>query len=113
MQVLAFNRDLWDRTEEYKPTDKHKVALRLSQEQLKTFEGSYELGDHAIRFIAIDDGLLLKQQWDGKEIAFLPETALDFFCANPSFTLKFTKNDAGVITQALAFNKDLWVRTNK
>lgn len=115
-QVLAFNTDLWTRTKDYKPPVA-KTAIRLSPEQLKAFEGVYELQGKdekpSIQFTATDTGIILKQQWDGKEIAFRPETELDFFCQNPSFTLKFTKNGEGVITQVLAFNKDLWVRTNK
>jgi uncharacterized protein YjhX (UPF0386 family) len=114
-QVLCFNRDLWTRTKDYKKVT--KTAIHLTHEQLKEFEGVYESqggNDKAyIQFTATDTGLILKQQWDGKEIAFSPNTELDFFCSNPSFTLKFSKNGEGVITQVLAFNKDLWIRTNK
>src|SRR5258708_3363143 len=114
-QVLAFNRDLWNKVKDYKP--KTKVAIRLTPEQLKAFEGVYEFqgGDEkrTIQFTATDSGLILKQKWqDEKEIAFRPETELDFFCKAPAFTLKFTKNGEGIITQVLAFNTDVWVRKN-
>ncbi|HWK02111.1 MAG TPA: M56 family metallopeptidase [Puia sp.] len=116
-QVLAFNTDLWNRAKDYKPPVA-KTAIRLSPEQLKTFEGVYGLEErgetHYLQFTATDTGLILKQKWgEEKEIAFRPETELDFFCDAPVFTLKFTKNGEGVITQVLAFNRDLWVRTNK
>jgi len=114
-QVLCFNRDLWTRTKDYKKVT--KTAIHLTHEQLKEFEGVYESqgGNEKayIQFTATDTGIILKQHWDGKEIAFSPNTELDFFCSNPSFTLKFSKNGEGVITQVLAFNKDLWIRTNK
>ena len=115
-QVLAFNRDLWNRTEDYKPPVA-KTAIQLRPEQLKAFEGVYGMTEggetNYIQFTATATGLVLKQQWDGKEIAFSPETELNFFCKRSDFTLKFTKNDAGAITQVLAFDKDLWVRKNQ
>jgi hypothetical protein len=111
-QVLAFNRDLWTRAKDYKKVT--KTAIHLTHEQLKAFEGVYESqgeNDKAyLQFKAIDTGLILKQQWDGKEIAFSPNTELDFFCDAPLFTLKFTKNDEGVITEVLAFGRDRWVK---
>lgn len=114
VQVLAFNRDLWTKVKNYKKIT--KTTIHLSHEQLKAFEGVYELqkeGDKAyIQFTATDAGIILKQHWDGKEITFNPNTEMDFFCGNPSFTLKFSKNGEGVITEVLAFGKDRWVRTN-
>lgn len=118
-QVLAFNKDLWNRTENYKPVV--KTAIHLEPHQLKAFEGIYrgqdkkEAGDKNayIQFTATDTGLILKQGWDGKEIAFSPESSLDFFCGNPAFTLKFTRSQNGVITQVLAFNHDLWIKDRK
>jgi hypothetical protein len=114
-QVLAFNRDLWTKVKTYKKAT--KAAIHLNHEQLKAFEGVYELqnkDDKAyLQFTATDTGLILKQQWDGKEIAFIPNTEMDFFCGNPSFTLKFSKNGEGMITEVLAFGKDRWVRTGK
>jgi hypothetical protein len=108
-QVLAFNRDLWTKTNDYKPL----VAARLDPGRLKVLEGKYtfrfEQGHDAfIQIRATDTGLILKQMWDGKEIPFVAQSDLDFYCKEAQFPLKFTKDKNGTATQVLAFNRDLW-----
>lgn len=110
-QVLALNRDLWTRTNEYKsPVTKE---VRLDPGQLKALEGKYtfqfEKGEDAfIQIRATDKGLVLKQMWDGKEFPFVAQSDLDFYCKEAQFPLKFTKDKSGTATQVLAFNRDLW-----
>ena len=112
-QVLAFDRDLWNRAADYKPVVKKEI--HLSPQQLKAFEGKYKFQfekgeDSFLQITATTDHLVLKQLWDGKEINFVSESDLEFFCKDQSFPLKFIKDKNGNIIQMLAFNKDLWER---
>src|ERR1700730_15662840 len=112
-QVLAFGRDLWNQTEDNKPVIKKEI--HLSPQQLKDYEGKYRFQfekdeDSFLQITATTDQLVLKQLWDGKEIKFVPESELEFFCKDQSFPLKFIKDKNGNIIQMLAFNRDLWER---
>ena len=112
-QVTAFNKDLWNKVNNYKPAV--NIEIHLSPDQLKPFEGKYtfqfEKGeDSYIQITSAPDHLTLKQLWDGKEINFVPKSNVEFFCKEQSFPLKFIKDDKGNIIQVLAFNKDLWQR---
>ena len=112
-QVLAFDRDLWNKVKNYKPVINKEI--HLSADQLKTFEGKYtfqfEKGvDSYIQITAATDHITLKQQWDGKEINFVPKSNVEFFCKEQSFPLKFMKDNKGNVIQVLAFNRDLWQR---
>jgi hypothetical protein len=87
----------------------------LRPKDLKKFEGYYKFQfekgtDAYIHITATQTGLVLKQMWDGKEIAFTPQTALEFINDDGHFPLKFTKAKDGSISQVLAFNRDLWNR---
>ena len=108
-QVLAFDRDLWNKVKNYTPAKE----IYLTPEQLKPFEGKYTFQfqkgeDSYIQITAATDHITLKQLWDGKEISFVPKSNTEFFCKEHSFPLKFSKDDKGNIIQVLAFNKDLW-----
>ena len=113
-QVLAFDRDTWNKVKNYK-TDKE---IHLGPDQLKPFEGTYtfqfENGkDSYIEITAATDHITLKQQWDGKEINFVPKSNTEFFCKEQLFPLKFIKDGKGNVIQVLAFNKDLWQRVKQ
>jgi len=115
-QVTAFDRDLWNRAKNYKPDI--NTEIRLSPAQLKSFEGKYRFQfepgqDSYVEITAAPDHITLKQQWDGKEINFVPKSNLEFFCKEQSFPLKFTKDDKGNVIQVLAFNKDLWQKVKQ
>ncbi|HMH31553.1 MAG TPA: hypothetical protein VK543_00910 [Puia sp.] len=110
-QVLAFDRDLWIKTNDYKPPVIKEV--RLDPGKLKALEGKYtfqfEKGEDAfIQIRATEKGLILKQMWDGKEFPFVAESDLDFYCKEAQFPLKFTRDKSGNAIQVLAFNRDLW-----
>jgi len=115
-QVLAFDRDLWNKVKNYKPViDKE---IHLTPNQLKRFEGQYtfqfEKGkDSYIQITAAKDHITLKQLWDGKEINFVPKSNVEFFCKEQPFPLKFIQDNSGNVIQVLAFNKDLWQRMKK
>jgi hypothetical protein len=115
-QVVAFDRDLWNKVKNYKPVINKEI--HLSSDQLKAFEGKYtfqfEKGeDSYLQITAAADHLTLKQLWDGKEINFVPKSNLEFFCKEQSFPLKFIKDDKGNVAQVLAFNKDLWQKVKQ
>jgi hypothetical protein len=109
------NNQLWKRAKAYKPVV--KTEMLHSPGQLKPFEGLYELQDHDDRFIQFyekDNKLVLKQHWDGGETRFVPQTELDFFSKEtPLFSLTFTKNKDGIITEVLAFKRDRWIKVKK
>lgn len=94
----------------------HPTDTTISPKDLKAYEGYYKFQfekgtDSYIHLAATEKGLVLKQMWDGKEIAFTPQTELDFVGDDGRFPLKFTK-EHGKITHVLAFNRDLWTKTN-
>jgi len=111
-QVLAWGRDIWDRNDNYHPP----VEIKLTVQDLKKLEGKYELRDNKGQFIQISatgNGLVLKQLWDGAQIGFAATSPLAFFVKDdPQFTLRFTADNAGRITQVLAFGKDVWDKGN-
>lgn len=116
IQVLAFDKDLWNKAENYKPVVQKEI--HLSAQQLKTFEGKYkfqfEKGENSfLQISASDDHIVLKQLWDSKEIKFVPKSDLEFFCKEQSFPLKFIKDKNGQVIQMLAFNRDLWEKVNE
>lgn len=108
-KVLAFNRDQWIKDTNYTPVIKKTVAL--TKEQLQAVEGKYRLQQNkelTVQIRAVDDHLLVKQLWDGQEIIFVAESALQFFAKdNQNFPIRFIKNDAGVITQVIAYERDM------
>ncbi|MBB6127864.1 M56 family metallopeptidase [Mucilaginibacter lappiensis] len=111
-QILAFGKDVWVKNDNYHLP----VEVKLIAQDLKKFEGYYELKGQKGTFIQISstsNGLVLKQLWDNEQIDFAAKSSLDFFAkTNPGFTLQFTSDNAGGITQVLAFGKDVWVRNN-
>jgi hypothetical protein len=108
VQVLAFNRDHWNKVTNYAPPK----YIHLQPEALKPFEGYYQMmHDGKMNYIQIEsipDGLTLRQGWDGKEIKFSPKSATEFLGDNGCFSLEFTKDGNGNVTQVLAFHRDLW-----
>jgi len=111
-QVLAFNKDVWNKVKDYKPAV-HK-EIKLTPSELSAFEGDYKMQggdeDDVLQISYKGDNLILKQLWDGQEISFKPESSLDFYCEDKSFPLKFTKDESGKVTQVLAFNRDVWIK---
>lgn len=109
---LGNTGDKWNRDKNYKPVVKKE--MEHTPAQLKPFEGVYRLereGERFLQFYVKDNNLILKQVWDGTEIPFHPETIEDFYTEKiPIFTLHFTKDQAGNVTQVLAFGRDLWVK---
>lgn len=114
-KVTVVNNEIWNRVKDYKPVVRKEMDHTPAQ--LKPFEGLYHLQNADQRFIqftVMGNNLVLKQHWDGNEIPFVPETELDFFSKEvPLFTLTFTKESDGSISQVLAFKRDRWLRVKK
>ncbi|HEY4207355.1 MAG TPA: hypothetical protein VGM31_11110, partial [Puia sp.] len=85
----------------------------ISPQNLKAFEGYYKMDDAYIHIATAGNGLVLKQMWDNREISFSPKTGLEFTNDDQNFPLKFTKAPDGTITQVLAFDRDLWIKTKE
>ena len=116
IQVLAFDKDLWNKVKDYKPVIKKEI--QLTPGQLKAVEGKYQFQfekdkDVFLQITAGKDHLVLKQLWDGKEISFVSESELEFFCKNKPFPLKFIKDKNGNVIQMLAFDKDSWEKVKE
>jgi hypothetical protein len=114
-QVSVANNGIWKRNNNYKPLD--KKVIDLSPEQLKPYEGLYQLQNDESQFVrfSVKDGhLTLRQEWDGGERSFVAESLTDFFIKDlPIFTLHFSIDKDGNPTQVLALKRDLWVKTKK
>lgn len=114
-QVLAFDRDLWIKTKDYKPVVIKEVQLKSGE--LKALEGKYVMpdrGESAFLVIrATDKGLILKQGWDNQEIPFVATSDIDFYCKERQFPLKFTKDKDGNAIEVLAFKRDLWKKVKE
>jgi hypothetical protein len=112
IQVLAFNRDVWNKVKNYQPAVVKEI--RLAPTQLKTLEGKYKIKggdeDDVLQITSSGNNLILKQLWDGQEITFVPQSPLDFYCKEKLFPLKFSKDKNGIVTQVLAFNRDVWIK---
>ena len=112
-QVLVFNTDVWKKVKNYtEPTNK---VVTLSPQKLKAFQGKYvfefQPGQEAyLQITAKEDHLMVKEMWTGNEMKFLPTAELEFYHQARKFPLKFTKDNKGVVTHVLAFNKDLWTK---
>jgi beta-lactamase regulating signal transducer with metallopeptidase domain len=94
-----------------------KKSVIGTTQGVKKFAGYYELNSKKngaiIQIIANGNGLILKQLWDNRQIVFTATGPLTFSAKdNPSFILRFTSDNAGSITQVLAFGKDVWVKNN-
>lgn len=113
-KFLAFEKDTWIKSsiQTYHPP----VEIKLTTQELKKLEGKYELAEKKGIFIEItskNDGLILKQSWDNKQLDFAAKGPLAFFAkTNTDFTLQFTASNTGEITKVLALGKDVWNKVN-
>lgn len=113
-QVLAFNKDKWNRVaDDYVPP--MKKVIQLTDEQLKIFPGKYELkggdGDaDDVAEISVADGhLVVKHE---NEVTNLFATAeFEFVTEDQSFDVVFSKAADGSIAQAMVNNKQIWLRS--
>jgi hypothetical protein len=113
-QVLAFNRDVWNRVADDYTLPKQKT-IKLSAEQLKPFEGKYELksgdgdADDIVQVTSADGHLVIKHVDNVSNILAVSE--LEFVTEDQTFTVKFTKAADGTVTQAVVNNRDVWLKS--
>ena len=111
-QVLAFERDTWIKVKNYKPAVKKEITL--SSEKLKAFAGKYKMtrnGEEALlQFTVSNNSLEVKELWSEQTFTIVPESELTFFAKNAYYPVQFSRDKDGNITQALIFNRDVWVK---
>jgi hypothetical protein len=80
---------------------------------LKAFTGLYETPDKStfIKFTEVNNGLVVKQLWDGHTYSLKRKSGLEF-AMEYGAPFKFTKNKDGNVTQVLAFGHDIWLKAN-
>ena len=109
-EVLAFNRDVWIKDNDYKMVV--KTPIHLQPAIVKAFEGKYQAAENrgfAIQITSAGDHLILTQLWDREELIFVPESDLKFFARdNQFFPIRFIKGASGEVTQAIAFERDVF-----
>jgi len=110
--VLAFDRDLWTRANDYKPVEIKEVKLSVAQ--LKALEGYYQLRSNKnyIQFFVQDNRLMAKQLWDEKLHQMIAESDLDFRSKEAGLPVKFVKDSKGLITQAVANQTEIMDKVN-
>ena len=93
----------------------HEPAIiqefKLTTEELKTFEGYYQFEQNPemyLQFSVKENGLIAQEVWSGKQFFILPKSSLEFYSQKEIYPAKFTKDNKGMITQVLVFNRDVW-----
>jgi hypothetical protein len=109
-QVLAFNRDLWNKDNDFKP--KSKVAVKLTSDMIKAFEGYYQLSNNKemmAKMVASKNDLVVQTLWNNAESTYSPESDLTFFLksGDNGVTIKFKKEN-GIITSGTDFMGRIW-----
>jgi len=97
--MQAFNKETFDKMKQ----------PPVSRTLMKRFEGNYRLkedSDDVIRVTAMDSGLMVKQLWDGKEIAVRLLAASFFYNKDRAYTLYFRKDKEGAVIGAVALDAD-------
>jgi len=81
----------------------------LTTEQLKPYEGKFQSKDDPDNYIQVtakNNNLIVKQLWDGKEIAVETLTETYFYNDAQSFPLQIIKNKDGNVTQVVILGID-------
>ncbi len=88
------------------------VSRQLSAAQLKRLEGTYTMKDDnslKINLRSSADGLILKQLWDNKEVAFTPRSETFFLNEDCMFPLTFVLN-GDEVKQLTCLESDVWLK---
>jgi hypothetical protein len=111
-QLLAFDRDTWIKVKNYKPVEKKEITL--SPEKMNAFAGKYKMEadgqDVFLQFRVKGNSLEVTELWRNNVFTIVPESELVFFGKNKYYPVQFSKDKDGIVTQALIFNKDAWVK---
>ena len=105
--ALVAGQQQWTKIKSYTPP----AAVTLTADQLKAFEGKYELEQKKGTYLEITataDGLTLKQLSNGREVKFIAIGEQSFLNRQMGFPLVFTKDASGAVIKVLAFGRDSW-----
>jgi hypothetical protein len=107
-QILAFEKDVWNKVDDYKTVVKQEVTL--PPENLKQLEGYYRYQgeDKYLKITAARNRIVLNESWTGNTITLFPESSTLFFSKQGNFPLEFIRNKQGAVVKAIAFHKDFW-----
>lgn len=89
--------------------DPNQEAI-LPPNKLKVLEGKYKFSKDQNMFIELSvkgNSILLKQQWDGKEIILSPLSETNFYNKEMRFPLTVIK-EGDVVKQVVCFDVDTW-----
>jgi hypothetical protein len=100
----------------YKPVVMQEMAH--TPDQLQKFAGLYHLKEDSSQYIQLtvdNNSLTIHQYWDGgTRENFVPSAEEKFFEKDfPRFTLEFSQDQQGQVTQFVALGRDVWIRTVK
>ena len=113
-ELLVNGGAQWIRNNNYRPLVKKEITH--TPEQVRAFAGLYQLAGGEPRYIELferNNQFKLKQLWDGNVLDFVPDSELSFFMpGNLLFTLQFTKDAGGAVTEMVAFKRDHWKKIN-
>jgi uncharacterized protein YjhX (UPF0386 family) len=111
-EVLAFDRDNWIKVKGYKPVVKKEIML--SAEKMKAFAGKYRIGENGeerfLQFTVKGNTLEVAESWTDRVYTIVPESELSFFGKDIYYPVQFSKDKNGNVSQALIFNRDIWVK---
>lgn len=107
-QVLAFEKDIWNKIDDYKTAVKQEVTL--PHESLNQLAGYYQYQgeDKYLKITAAQNKIVLNESWSGNDITLFPESSTLFFSKQGNFPLEFIRDEQGAIVKAIAFHKDMW-----
>lgn len=107
-QVLAFEKDVWNKVDDYKTAIKKEVTL--PPERLKELDGYYQYHgeDKYLKITASQNKIVLSESWTDNNITLFPESSTLFFSKQGNFPLEFIRNEQGAVIKVIAFHKDLW-----
>jgi len=113
-QVLAFNKDLWNRVaDDYIPP--MKKIIRLTNDQLTVFAGKYELkggdgdADDIAQVSVADVHLSIKHEQNVTNLFAVSD--LEFVTEDQAFDVVFSKAPDGSVTQAVVNKRDVWLKS--
>lgn len=107
-QVLAFEKDVWNKIDDYKTAVKQEVTL--PHESLNQLAGYYQYQgeDKYLKITAAQNKIVLNESWTDNTITLFPESSTLFFSKQGNFPLEFIRDEQGAVVKAVAFHKDMW-----
>lgn len=91
-----------------------KVKATLADTSLNYLQGFYRLPNNVayLEIVNRDNGLIAKQQWDGKEYVLLKKSPLVFESRDEEYKGEFMKNESGKIVALKILNRLMLKKVN-